>query len=104
MDEKKTKIKTSAFTPGMFLTDAESEAEYLIASIEEDDGDGMVISAALEVLAQKHGLTEDQNYMSLHRNLIESGSVNLTKTLLILRSMGITLAADRKSSGHAVEW
>jgi probable addiction module antidote protein len=108
MPEKATKIKTHPYEPGMFLTDPESEAEYLTAGLEEDDGDGQTIAAVLEVLARKHGIVAGEglvgmDYQSLLNSLTENGTVNLTKVLAVLKAMGLTLTAGLKPSDQAAE-
>ncbi len=108
MLEKATKIKLHTYEPGMFLTDTETEAEYLTAGLEEDDGDGKTIAAVLEVLARKHGIVAGEgligtDYQSLLQSLTENGTVNLTKTLVVLGAMGLTLTGGTKPFQHAAE-
>lgn len=108
MPEKATKIKTHPYEPGMFLTDPETEAEYLTAGLEEDDGDGQTIAAVLEVLARKHGIVvgvgpAGTEYQSLLQGLAENGAVNLTKLRTVLKAMGLTLTAGLEPSDQAAE-
>lgn len=52
------KLKTMPFDPANYLLTPADEAEYLTACIEEDEGDGKTVAAALCVLARKHGMAD----------------------------------------------
>ena len=92
------KLKTMPFDPANYLLTPADEAEYLTAYIEEDEGDGKTVAAALGVLARKHGMADmasaaQVNPNTLYRSLSENGNPGIVTVLRVLRAMGLTLTA-----------
>lgn len=87
-----------AYDSARYLNTLERQAEYLNLAIEEDDGDGKAIAAALTVLARAQDLangaeTPEESRQSLVRNLAGDGTLSMANALRICRVLGLELAA-----------
>ncbi len=85
------------YEPGDFLTTPQSRTAYLDLAMQEDDGDGSVIAAALGVIARAYGMSAlavetGLTRPALYKALDTNGNPTLKTILATLHAMGLRLS------------
>ncbi len=94
------------YEPGDFLTTPQSRAAYLELAMQEDDGSGRAIAAALGVIARAHGMSALASETgltrpALYKALDASGNPTLKTILATLHAMGLRLSVRPESTSAA---
>jgi probable addiction module antidote protein len=89
------------FDAADFLKNPEEMAAYLDACFEEDDGDGVLIRAALSDIARAKGMTQiardaGLGRESLYKALGSTGNPEFATIMKVMKALGLRLHATTR--------
>jgi probable addiction module antidote protein len=89
--------KTTKWDAADYLDTAQDIAHYIEACIQDDPGDGSLISAALGDVARAKGMTQiardcGVGRESLYKALSKDGNPELSTVIKVLQTLGLRLA------------